>query len=184
MLHLRLRDFGSPGIVALANLSLRSGSSRPTLMSAASALRSSHSHRVTTCQPEFWSSAQAFLSRSRFFRIFSFQNRAFVFGSRDRRQPRCPCQKHPWMKNTVRYFGSTMSGLPGRSARWSLKRNPSRCAAFLAAISGAVFFPRTARMFSDRPSRVRWSATALQRPPSTEANVLRSSSVMLNSAND
>lgn len=40
-------------------------------------------------------------------------------------QPSCWCQKQPCTKMTVLYFGSTISGLPGRSLRLMRNLKPS-----------------------------------------------------------
>ena len=69
----------------------------------------------------------------------------------------CWCQKQPCTKITVRYLGKTMSGLPGRSLRCSLKRNPAPCRSRRTVSSGLVFWLFTAAIVLRRCSGVRTS---------------------------
>ncbi len=68
-------------------------------------------------------------------------------------QPGCRCQKHPCTIMMARYRGNTISGLPGRSLRWSLKRNPSLWAIRRTTSSGLVSRPRIRDMISFRLAR-------------------------------
>ena len=69
----------------------------------------------------------------------------------------CPCQKQPCTKTTLRREGNTMSGVPGRSRRWSLNRYPSRCRARRSASSGFVSLCPTFDIMYERRSAVTWS---------------------------
>ena len=60
-----------------------------------------------------------------------------VFGSL-RFMQRWRCQKHPLTCTTVEYFGSTMSGQPGRLLTCSRNLKPIACSARRTAISGRV----------------------------------------------
>ena len=72
-------------------------------------------------------------------------------------QPGCRCQKHPCTIMMARYRGKTISGLPGRSLRWSLKRNPSLWAIRRTTSSGLVSRPRIRDMISLRLARSKMS---------------------------
>ena len=68
-----------------------------------------------------------------------------------------PMQKQPCTKITVRYFGKTISGVPGRSFRCKRNLNPSRWAADRTTRSGPEPHDRTSRMISDRLAVETWS---------------------------
>jgi|JI10StandDraft_1071094.scaffolds.fasta_scaffold601064_2 hypothetical protein len=63
-------------------------------------------------------------SRDRFASIFKDQYPVFDFGLWAILH-RWPCQKEPCTSPAFLCLGSTISGRPGRSFRWFLKRNPS-----------------------------------------------------------
>jgi hypothetical protein len=92
------------------------------VFSARSGARSSHSHIVNTAQPCSSKAWHARRSRSTLFLNFSCQKPSRVLGLVEYWQLGCRCQKQPWTKMQVFSLGSTMSGFPGRSARWSRKR--------------------------------------------------------------
>ena len=50
----------------------------------------------------------------------------------------CRCQKHPWIKITLRRDLKTRSGAPGSRRSWSRYRNPIPCTRRLTNISGLV----------------------------------------------
>ena len=111
----------------------------------------SHSQTVRTFHPIFCSAAIFSLSRSLFLFNFFSQYCSFVRG----RICAClqigqPCQKQPFTKITVLYFGNTISGLPGRLCGCSRKRYPNLCRIFLTLISGVVFSLCTFAMISLR----------------------------------
>lgn len=82
----------------------------------------SHSQMIPTFQPRASSSLVFLRSRSCVARNLCLHAVAFVRGTEARRHPRCLCQKHPCTNTASRYLGSTMSGVPGRSVRWSRNR--------------------------------------------------------------
>lgn len=122
-------------------------------------MRSSHAHTVMDFHPRSSSSRRACASRSRFRAIFGCQKSIRVFGTRPFEHP-WPCQKHPCTNTAIFRLGKTISGLPGRSFRWSRYLKPARWSALRTAISGPVSFERTACMMRRRWSRVRVSAIA------------------------
>ena len=71
--------------------------------------------------------------------ILDSQNLRLVSGIVAYLQSECPCQKQPLMKMIVLYFGRTMSGLPGKSLRWSRKRKPCANKKRRTKTSGLVF---------------------------------------------
>lgn len=78
-----------------------------------------------------------------------------VFGIRKSLQFLCPCQKQPWTKITVLYFGRTMSGLPGSFlffGPFTVKRSPSPCRIERTMISGFVSLLRIRDIFQERCS--------------------------------
>lgn len=74
---------------------------------------SSHYHTVMTVQASVSSIWALFKSRSMLRATFACQNSTFDFGTTYFVHPLCPYQKHPLMKMTALYFGSTRSGVPG-----------------------------------------------------------------------
>ncbi len=78
---------------------------------------SSHSQMIAVRQPKLFNSAIFAVSRRPFCMILLRQYSAFAFGIRAPRTQSCPCQKHPCTKITLRNFGNTRSGFPGRSLR-------------------------------------------------------------------
>jgi hypothetical protein len=85
---------------------------------------------------------------------FPFQYSVRVPGIDAFRHPGCRCQKHPWTSTTARSRGNTMSGVPGKSVRWSLNLKPSAWAALRTAISGVVSRERTRDIKYDRRAGV------------------------------
>jgi hypothetical protein len=72
-----------------------------------------HSQTVIIFQPSFLNAFTAFISLALLvFILFSHQV-VLVFGTTKYLQLLCPCQKQPWIKMMVLYFGNTISGLPG-----------------------------------------------------------------------
>lgn len=120
---------------------LISSTSRSSRSSLSVLLAISHCHTTMTFQPSFFSSLIFRLSRSMFAEIFFSQNSAFVAGNLDLLQPGWPCQKQPWTKTAVRYFGRTMSGLPGNFLSWSLYLKPLEKRYLRTRISGFVSLP-------------------------------------------
>jgi len=107
----------------------------------------SHSHTVKTRQPSALSSRVFRTSRSTFVENLFFQNCALFVGIVVLSQLWWRCQKQPCTKTTIRYFGNTISGFPGRSLRCRLNRYPRVCKAERTAISGTVSRPRMRDMF-------------------------------------
>ncbi len=68
-------------------------------------------------------------------------------------QSLCPCQKHPSINITVRYFRSTMSGEPGSLRLFTRYRRPLEKRNLRTIISGFVSFPFMAAMHRLRCSR-------------------------------
>lgn len=79
---------------------------------------------VMTFQPRILRRLIFFSSLSLFFPIFSFHHSLLVSGTLKYLHPSWPCQKQPWTKMTVLYFGSTISGFPGRFLTCKRYRNP------------------------------------------------------------
>ena len=85
----------------------------------------SHSQIIITLYPINLSSSWFFLSLSIFFVNLAFQYSELLLGLEAILHPSCWCQKQPCTKMTVLYFGSTISGLPGRSLRLMRNLKPS-----------------------------------------------------------
>jgi hypothetical protein len=120
-----------------------------------------HSQTVTTCHPNRRSFISLAASRAMFTSIFFFQKARRVFGMRNFGQCSWPCQKQPWTKTTVRYFGSTMSGRPGRDrffGPFTVNRYPSRWSIERTASSGFVSRLRMRDITRERFSGVKISA--------------------------
>lgn len=81
-----------------------------------------HSHITRTFHPRRLSFARFLLSRAMLFVNLAAQYCTFDDGSDASAQPRCWCQKQPWTSTSFLCLGSAISGFPGKSARWSLKR--------------------------------------------------------------
>ena len=109
-----------------------------------------HSQIVRTAQPAFRSALSFRRSRATLSLNFFVQNSTRVLGVVAFAQLLCRCQKQPLTKTTVRYFGRTMSGVPGRSLRCKRKRRPRACSICRTAISAPVSERLTARMTSLR----------------------------------
>lgn len=116
-----------------------------------------HSHTTNTFQPRFRSRYRVFRSRTVFALNLVAQNSALVAGIDCPLRHRCRCQKHPWTKITFRRDGNTMSGLPGRSARWRRYRYPRACSSRRTRSSGAVSRPLILDIRRLRPVGVSWS---------------------------
>lgn len=117
----------------------------------------SHPQIVRHRHPAFRNATAFFLSLATFNSNLRIQNSTLLFGIPAYRQPRCRCQKQPCTKTTVRYFGRTISGLPGNSLLCKRYRNPRACKNFLTVSSGVVFSLRTRdisqlRRFADNRS--------------------------------
>lgn len=126
--------------------------------------RVSHSQITPTLKPRARSSAAFLASRATFVANFSVQKSTRVFGVELREHPSWRCQKQPCTKIANRYFGSTMSGRPGRSRRKSRKRNPIACRVPRTTISGLVSRPRTLAISADL-SGEGGASSALSSPP-------------------
>ena len=100
-----------------------------------------HSQIAIICQPKFISSCCLILSFSIVFSIFSSHHSVLVFGTTKYLHPSWPCQKHPFIKITVLYFGKTISGFPGNFLTCSLYLNPLANKNRLTTISGFVSLP-------------------------------------------
>jgi hypothetical protein len=120
-----------------------------------------HSQITATRHPKVLNSD--FTRASRLTLEENFLAQYFEEGAVAFRQPGCRCQKHPCTKSANFRFGKIISGLPGKSRRWILKRKPRACAAFLTRISGDVFFPRTLDISHDR--RAGDSRSIISTPP-------------------
>jgi len=116
-----------------------------------------HSHTVTTFHPVFRRAFWVFISRVLFSLNLLSQNFFRLFGVYAYLQFLCRCQKQPCTNTIVRCFGRTISGLPGKSFRWSEKRNPIRCNAERTVFSGFVFLSRIRPIFQLRFPVVRLS---------------------------
>jgi len=110
----------------------------------------SHSQIIITRQPSFFKRRVFRRSRSTFRLNFSCQKASLLFGVLACLQPWCRCQKQPRTSITVLYFGSTISGFPGRSFRCSRKRYPIPCSNDLTSLSGLVFSDRIRLIFQLR----------------------------------
>src|ERR1700733_2637156 len=82
-----------------------------------------HPQTTRTRQPAARNCLFTRASRWMFFVILFLQNTTFDKGGRPRGHL-WPCQKQPWMKMTMRLVGNTISGVPGKSFLWILKRYP------------------------------------------------------------
>jgi hypothetical protein len=114
--------------------------------------RIAHSHTTPTRHPAARSSSRFRASRAAFLPSLSCQKSALFAGLVVKRHPACLCQKHPWTKTAARYFGKTISGLPGMSRTCSLNRKPIACSRFRKAFSGRVFAPRMPAIIRERVS--------------------------------
>lgn len=110
----------------------------------------SHSHTVIGVQPLRCSARMFRPSRLTVPSNLRCQNSELDLGVAANLQPGWRCQKHPCTKIAARYFGSTISGRPGRSFTCSLNRKPLRCKNRRTAISGPVSLPLIAAMFRER----------------------------------
>ena len=112
---------------------------------------SSHSQTISTFHPIsvslFWFS----LSRSTFRLILGIQYSILEEGHTNRLQL-CLCQKQPFTKITVLYFGSTISGHPGKDRTFFLYRNPLENRYFLTISSGFELVLRICDIFLLRTS--------------------------------
>lgn len=133
----RLR--GRPRTVALPGLRRRSpGIGMPG--------RTEHSQITITRHPRRRSAAATRRSRRRFAANFEAQYSGLVRGTDASRHRPCRCQKQPCTMITVRYAGSTMSGVPGSDLTLMRKRKPRRWSARRTVRSGPVSAPRMLRM--------------------------------------
>src|SRR5687767_14488378 len=83
---------------------------------------SSHSQTITDFHPSLRSARRCTLSRAALPVSFSSQNSRRFVGVVQFLHPLWRCQKQPWTKITVLYFGRTISGLPGRFLTCRRKR--------------------------------------------------------------
>lgn len=132
---------GKPG----AEISRQSRMHRSTRILATSAAsadslteldRSWHSQIVSTFHPDALSLRAASRSLRWLLSNLVRQKSCRLFGMYANAHPLWRCQKHPWTKTRVRYFGSTISGRPGKSALCSRKRRPAACRALRTSLSG------------------------------------------------
>ncbi len=100
-----------------------------------------HSKICRTFHPSFFSNSMFLVSFALVLFIFSSHHLVLVFGTTKYLQFSCPCQKHPFTKITVLYFGKTMSGFPGSFLQCSRYLKPFACRNFLTSISGFVSAP-------------------------------------------
>lgn len=100
--------------------------------------RVSHSQIVITRQPALRRELSFRRSRATFCENFVDQKSTRDLGMEAFEQPSCRCQKQPCTNITVRNFGKTISGDPGRSLRCSRNLSPSACSERLTIISGLV----------------------------------------------
>ena len=123
-------------------------------------LDSSHSQIVLTLQPNRRSLRSFSMSRALLPSSFGSQKPLLVCGTPLLGQ-RCRCQKHPLTCKAMEYFGSTMSGHPGRLLTCSRNRKPIAWSAWRTMISGRVSFERMLAMIADRCSGVILSAIGI-----------------------
>ena len=123
-------------------------------------LDSSHSQIVLTLQPNRRSLRSFSMSRALLPSSFGSQKPLLVCGTPLLGQ-RCRCQKHPLTCKAMEYFGSTMSGHPGRLLTCSRNRKPIAWRAWRTVISGRVSFERMLAMIADRCSGVILSAIGI-----------------------
>jgi len=121
----------------------------------------SHSHTTSTFHPSFSRRSIFCWSLSIFFKILFFQKFVFDFGILNAGQSVWPCQKQPWTKITVLYFGRTISGVPGYRRSLIRYLNPFEKRNFLTIISGLVFFPWIFAINALRPSEERTSVVTI-----------------------
>jgi len=110
-----------------------------------------HSHITITRHPRSLSALMSRSSRAQFEPIFVSQNSCRIWGTLNKWHL-WPCQKQPCTSITALYFGSTRSGLPGKSFLCSRNRNPSAWRRLRMNSSGFVFFERIARILRERES--------------------------------
>ena len=108
-----------------------------------------HSHRQCTDHPRRRSLLSFVLSRLRLRSNFGVQYSTLLFRSRPSRQE-WPCQKQPFTSMMVRYFGSTMSGQPGRFRTCKRKRYPRLWSALRTSSSGFVLTERMRDIRAER----------------------------------
>ncbi len=108
-----------------------------------------HAQTTSTRQPIAVKLAILATSLARFRSILAVQKSTFDFEGRPRGQL-CPCQKQPCTKIANRCRGSTRSGDPGRSRRWSRNRYPAANNRDRTSFSGAVCSWRTAAIIAER----------------------------------
>lgn len=108
-----------------------------------------HSQTVVTEKPSLRSAFAFRASRRLLSSIFSSQNRRLRLGKVAARQPRCPCQKHPWTKIAHLPARLAISGVPGSPLLLQRKRTPARQSQLRRANSGAVPNWRTTRIRLD-----------------------------------
>lgn len=110
----------------------------------------SHSQTTTIRQPSASSADFVLMSRSIFSENFFSQNSRFDFGVDAFEHPSCLCQKQPCTRMINRSFGSTISGVPGKSFLWSLNLYPAACNADLTFFSATESLLRTFDIISLR----------------------------------
>lgn len=107
----------------------------------------SHSHIVMTFQPISLNSWLCLMSFSILRWNFCCQYSELVLGVVVYLHPSCLCQKQPWTKITVLYFGRTISGFPGRAVTFFRYLNPLRNKYFRTLTSIEVFVLRMRDIF-------------------------------------
>src|SRR5208283_3588501 len=95
----------------------RSRSERINLRRSLGRSQVSHSHTYSTVHPFSRRSFMLRASLATFALNFASQKARFACGVYAYLHPLCLCQKQPFTKIAVPYFGMTISGLPGRSRR-------------------------------------------------------------------
>lgn len=118
--------------------------------SRVSVLTVSHSQTTITFHPSFRSARECFRSRAALPLSFASHQVLRCVGVEQPRHPRCRCQKQPWTKTTVRYFGSTISGRPGSFLACRRNRYPIRCKRLRTTLSGVVSLLRIRLIFQLR----------------------------------
>lgn len=114
-------------------------------------VRTAHSQMTSVLQLRARNAFNCRSSLSWFLSIFPIQNSCRVLGILKYRQL-WPCQKQPWIKTAALYFGSTISGVPGRFFTCTRKRKPLACRAFRIKSSGEVFLLRIFAIILERVS--------------------------------
>ena len=157
-------------------------SRRFSLSSQTVFLEISHSQTTITFQPSARSCSCTFRSLAIFLSNFFCQNSRFEAGVVAYLQPGCLCQKQPFIKITVRYFGSTISGFPGYRLSFLRDLYPFENRYFLTISSGLVSFPRICDILKCRCSFVKMSDTGITSVCHTSLNIFLKISCVITSS--